>query len=122
MGKMSRRLGPAIPLVFLSVLPACGQRMHATGPADLANHYYQSHASSRMEGRQPALLFDRIPGQPTATAFNVRSDWPSASGRRQGHEILYYTTYMNDRQGYGWHDYHQFYRSARYYQVGWQER
>jgi hypothetical protein len=72
--------------------------------------------------RHPSLMFDRIPGSPTATAFAYRSDWPSTSTSLQQPQVLYYVTYLNDRQGYGWYGSNYVYRRARYYQVGVIER
>lgn len=72
--------------------------------------------------RHPSLLFDRVSGQPTATAFDYRSDWPSTAVGTPSGETIYYMTYVRDHYGHGWHDGDDYHRSARYYQVGVLER
>ncbi len=86
-------------------------------------YYEQDHvASLDREGRQPALLFDRIPGSPPASAFAYRSTWPSTSVGVRAREIRHYVTYVNDYQGHGFYSGDHYHRSARYYETGYAER
>jgi len=112
---MSRGFYLSICTVLALAAAGCGQATRNTASVTVAPEYPRCGAPQR--GRQAALLFDRIPGQPTATAFNYRSDWPSADKGYQAAETLYNTTYVNDRQGYGWYHHDYYYRSARTYRV-----
>ena len=117
---MPRPCIPVLAIACLLALTGCEDRVQTSMPMGYA---YQDHAWTHPpEARQPSLLFDRIPGQPTASAFAFRSDWPSTSTGRQAAETLYYMTYVNDRQGYGWYNHGYYHRSARYYLVGREER
>jgi hypothetical protein len=104
----------------LSASAGCSKSASNGGAFAYENNTHRYH---RPAGPlQASLLFDRIPGVPTAMDFNARSDWPSTQTGYRGRETLYYVTYVNDRQGYGWHDHNFYHRSARYYQVGSEER
>ncbi|MBN1347704.1 MAG: hypothetical protein JXQ73_33765 [Phycisphaerae bacterium] len=106
----------AILALGLLVLVGCSQPVATTQYAAYAG---QGHdVLGDREGRQPALLFDRVPGYPTASAFNYRSDWPSTDKGYSSGETLYYVTYVSDSQGTGWYNTDNYYRNARYYQVG----
>lgn len=109
------------PLALTFVLCVSGCVEHRTVRTNgYADEWHR--ASGDLEGRQTALLFDRIPGEPRATAFNDRSNWPSEHKARRGGEKRYYATYFNDYQGYGFYNFGHVHRSARYYRVGWEER
>ncbi len=95
--------------------PTCGEAVRC------------SAAIGHSPARQPtaclaALVFDRVAGLPDPETFTLRSDWPNTLGRQAGREIISYSTYSNDRQGWGWSNYDGVYRSARYYQYGVVER
>ena len=109
-------------ILAVSVLVFAGFGDETCRRAQATGYDYQDHWPADLEGRQTALLFDRVPGYPSATEFNYRSDWPSTAAGRYGPETRYYVTYVNDNQGYGWNLEGHYHRSARYYQVGWQER
>lgn len=86
-------------------------------------YYEQDHLLALdREGRQPALLFDRIPGSPPASAFAYRSSWPSTSVGVRAREIRSYVTYVNDYQGHGFYADNHYHRSARYVETGYAER
>jgi len=102
------------------VLTGCTKPVNRPGGIGLADERWAMRAVN--PARQTALLFDRVPGEPCAEDFNLRADWPSTTTCQQGREIISYTTYFNDRQGWGWWDHDQVYRSARYYRFGVQER
>ncbi len=112
---------PVLSAACLLVLAGCGGGSRATARPGYVDEYHHALAC-RPPARNPVLLFDRIPGQPDGTAFNTRSDWPCTSTHRRGGEIRYYATYVSDRQGTGWYHHDLFYRSARYYQFGHEER
>jgi len=112
-------------VLLLLVIPSwvtsgCSESQTRTRPI---TPYTVSHDPSRLQGRQPALLFDRVPGAWTAEDFAFRSDWPSTSKGQSAGEVIYYSTYVNDYQGgWGWWDGGGYYRNARYYRFGQIER
>ncbi len=110
--------------VLAGALAMCsGCDRSAGGPANSRVAMTHENFVQRHHANSPVLLFDRTPGADVdATAFNYRSDWPSTSTRYQSTETVYYSTYVDDHQGSGWYDQDQFYRSARYWQFGSQER
>lgn len=119
-GKMVRGFCLSICTLLALTAAGCGESTRTAAPVTVTPHY--PHHAEPQRGRQAALLFDRIPGEPTATAFNYRSEWPSTDKGYQAAETLYHTTYVNDRQGYGWFHHDYYYRSARSYRTSRIER
>ena len=117
---MRRPHGPIVISLVLLAVVGCHEARPTVQYYGDVTHSHDAYCST--DAPRSALLFDRYPGEPTATAFNVRSDWPSVSAGRRARDTFYYVTYVNDRQGYGWNNYGYYYRSARYYQVGVEER
>ena len=109
-----------LPALFLWITPGCSESQTRERPI---GSYTVSQDPCRLQGRQPALLFDRVPGELTGEDFAFRSDWPSTTKGQSAGEVIYYSTYVNDNQGgWGWWGNGGYYRSARYYQYGQIER
>jgi hypothetical protein len=116
---MLRLVTTCVIMVGAALAGGCEQpSIHVRPYAGYAS-VYPAHQS---EGRNPALLFDRLPGEPTACDFNTRSDWPSSYGRQLSGEVTSYITYFDDQGGTGFPGWDTVYRSARYYQVGQLQR